>query len=39
MCKFVTLLQLFIVGVNLYFQMYSGRSVTSGKIKNTLQAI
>lgn len=37
-CKLI-LLQQFIVGVNLYFQMYSERSVTSEKFKNTLQAI
>jgi len=37
--EFIMLLQQFIVGVNLYFYMYSERSVTSEKIKNTLQAI
>lgn len=29
MCKYFTLLQQFIVGMNLYFQMYRDNSVTS----------
>lgn len=38
-CEFIMLLQQFIVAVNLYFQMCSERSVTTGKIKDTLQTI
>lgn len=33
------LLQWFILGVNLHFQMYSERSATLGRIKNTLHTI